>query len=44
MVHCDAELVDDDEWETRHGRGYVLADGTYYDPVAETFHAFVTED
>lgn len=33
MVACPPEFLLNDEWETRHGRGYVLGDGAWYNPL-----------
>ena len=43
MIACDPMLLLSDEWETRHGRGYVLSDGSYYDPVGQRFFGITTE-
>jgi hypothetical protein len=44
MIHCPAELLLDSEWEDRRGRGYVLGDGSWFDPVNKTFYGCRTED
>jgi hypothetical protein len=42
-VRCPNELfVLPQDVEYRHGGGYVLGDGAWYDPVMETFHYFET--
>jgi len=43
MIPCPAEFLLDDEWETRVGRGYVLGDGTWYDPCSGTFCGCITK-
>ena len=42
MISCPDELILSNEREVRYGRGYVLGDGAWYDPVDETFFAIET--
>ena len=43
MMRCPNDMFDlPNEVEYRHGNGFVLGDGAWYDPVMETFHYFET--
>jgi hypothetical protein len=44
MVNCPGYLLYDSEREVRHGKGYVLGDGSHYDPVTGSFFGVTTED
>jgi hypothetical protein len=44
MIPCPPELLLESEWEIRHGRGYVLGDGSWFDPIYKTFYGVKTVD
>ena len=37
MVRCPSELIENSEWITRSGLGFVCIDGAYYDPCSREF-------
>ena len=41
-IKCPADLLLESEWETRHGDGYVLGDGSYFDPYDNKFFGLKT--
>jgi hypothetical protein len=44
MIPCPPELLLESEWETRHGRGFILSDGSWFDPINQTFFGCETVD